>query len=71
MTQKPVVYTLTTCPTCVKLKRAWKAQGREFEERAVDGNQKWLTEALQYADTVPIILYPQGRVEVGFEGEIG
>ena len=27
--------------------------------------------ALDYADTVPIIIYPDGRVEVGFEGMTG
>jgi len=26
---------------------------------------------LDYADTVPIIIYPDGRLEVGFEGMTG
>ena len=30
-----------------------------------------LDEALLYGDTVPIIVYPDGRVEIGFEGHHG
>jgi hypothetical protein len=42
-----------------------------FIERQVDDNQNWLDEALKYADTVPIIIHPDGKVEIGFEGEVG
>ncbi|GBD11126.1 hypothetical protein HRbin23_00777 [bacterium HR23] len=68
---KPIVYTLPDCPTCLKLKLAWRRRGQPFEERMVSQRQDWLNEALALADTVPIIVWPDGRVEVGFEGEEG
>ena len=68
---KPVIYTLSTCPACLKLKRDWAAQGKGFEERSVDSNQTWLDESQKYGDTVPIVVYPDGRVEVGYAGMIG
>ena len=67
----PVVYTLGACPTCSALKRAWNQEGIAFEERRVDTSQQWLDEASGYSDAVPIVLYPDGRVEVGFRGEVG
>ena len=68
---KPLVYTLTTCPACMKLKADWSKQGIVFEERAVDQDQIWLDEALKYGDMVPIIVYPDRRVEVGYANMIG
>ncbi|MCH8109155.1 MAG: hypothetical protein IIB15_03415 [Chloroflexi bacterium] len=67
----PKVYTLTVCPACDKLRSAWGEQGIEYQEFRVDQSQETLDEALMYGDTVPIIVYPDGRVEVGFEGEVG
>jgi len=67
----PIVYTLTACPTCDKLRAAWHRQRIQYEERQVDQSQETLDEALNYADTVPIIVYPDGRVVIGFNGETG
>ncbi len=67
----PIVYTLTVCPACDKLREAWGSRGVAYEERRVDQSQNTLDEALLYGDSVPIIVYPDGRVEVGFEGERG
>ena len=71
MADMPVVYTLTACPACDKLRRSWGHQGIAYEERRVDQSQETLDEALLYGDTVPIIVYPDGRVEIGFEGSHG
>lgn len=71
MADIPVVYTLTVCPACDALRASWKTQGIEYEERRVDQSQETLDAALWYADTVPIIIYPDGKVEVGFEGMTG
>ena len=68
---KPIVYTVTDCPVCLKLKRDWSSRGIEFEERQVDKNQALLDEALKYGDMVPIIVYGEGRVEVGYANMIG
>jgi glutaredoxin len=67
----PKVYTLTVCPACDKLRSAWSEQAIEYQEFRVDQSQETLDEALMYGDTVPIIVYPDGRVEIGFEGEVG
>ncbi|MBL16186.1 MAG: hypothetical protein CL767_03210 [Chloroflexi bacterium] len=71
MADIPVVYTLTVCPACDALRAAWKRQGIDYQEIRVDQSQDDLDTALDYADTVPIIIYPDGRVEVGFKGMIG
>ena len=68
---KPIVYTVSTCPACLKLKSDWSSQGIAFEERPVDENQKSLDEAVKYGDMVPIIVYGDGKVEVGYKGMIG
>ena len=67
----PIVYTLSTCPTCDDLRTDWQRKSIPFEERRVDKSQAWLDEALRYADTVPIVVHPDGKIEVGFEGEAG
>lgn len=67
---KPIVYTLSTCPACLRLKEDWKSQGKEMEERQVDENQQWLDEAVKYGDQVPVVVHEDGRVEVGYAGII-
>ncbi|MBI4188251.1 MAG: glutaredoxin family protein [Chloroflexi bacterium] len=68
---KPIVYTVSTCPACLKLRKDWTSQGKEFEERRVDDNQAFLDEAVKYGDTVPIVVYEDGRIEVGYANMIG
>ena len=53
------------------MRSSWGRQGIAYEERKVDQSQDVLDEALDYADTVPIIVYPDGRGEIGFEGHTG
>ncbi|MSQ07729.1 MAG: hypothetical protein EXR57_05195 [Dehalococcoidia bacterium] len=66
-----VIYTLPSCPACLKLKEDWTQEGIKFEERQVSGNQDVLDEALKLGDMVPIIVHPDGRVEVGYKNMIG
>ncbi|MDP3880552.1 MAG: glutaredoxin domain-containing protein [Dehalococcoidales bacterium] len=68
---RPIIYTLRTCPACIEIKKDWAVRGKEFEERQVDDNQTWLDEAREYGDTVPIVVYGDGRVEVGYADMIG
>lgn len=65
------MYTLRNCPTCDKAREALTERGVAFEERPVDDNEDWWEEALNYAFTVPVILWDNGDVEVGWEGEHG
>ena len=69
--QIPVVYTIRGCDACVKLLRKWEAEGRVWDERRVELSQTALDEARQYGDMVPIVVWPDGRVEQGFEGSLG
>ena len=34
----------------------------------MDESQEWLDELLQFSDVAPTVVYPDGRVEIGFEG---
>ena len=67
---KAILYTLRGCPTCEKAKRGLSQRGVQFEERMVDDNPAWWKEAVALAATVPIII-SEGRVEVGWQGEVG
>ena len=69
--QKPVVYTIRGCSACVKLLDHWNAAAIEFEERRVELSQATLDEARTYGVMVPIVVWPDGRVEEGFEGNLG
>ena len=71
MADLPIVYTLTVCPACDKLRNTWGREGIQYEERRVDQSQDTLDEALLYGDSVPIIRHPDGRIEIGFEGSVG
>jgi len=69
--QTPIVYTIRGCDACVKLLKKWDAEGRPYDERRVELSQTTLDEARKYGDMVPIVVYPDGRVEQGFEGTLG
>ena len=71
MSETPTVYTPTVCPACDRLRNAWDQRGVAYQEKRVDQSQEALDEALLYGDTVPIIVYPDCSVEIGFEGETG
>jgi len=69
--QTPVVYTIRGCDACVKLLKKWEADGVQYEERRVELSQATLDEARKHGDMVPIVVWPDGRVEQGFEGSLG
>ena len=71
MADVPIVYTLTVCPACDALRAEWGKLGIEYDERRVDQSQDTLEEALDFGESVPIIVYPDGRVVEGFDVEIG
>jgi hypothetical protein len=51
--------------------KALGERGLEIEERRVDVNADWWDEALNYSMTVPVILWENGDVEIGWDGEHG
>jgi len=67
----PIVYTIRGCDACVKLLEKWNKEGIEYEERRAELSQATLDEARRYGDTVPIVVWPDGRIDQGFEGHIG
>ena len=69
--RNPVVYTIRGCDACVKLLKKWDADGVQYEERRVELSQSTLDEARRYGNMVPIVVWPDGRVEQGFEAHLG
>jgi glutaredoxin len=66
-----IMYTLSHCATCDKARVTLSERGVEFEERRVDESEEWWEEALKYGFTVPVIIWGEGDVEIGWEGEHG
>lgn len=73
MADKVIMYSLATCPVCVKARRLLKQRNIAFEDRVVDDRPDWVKDVWQISKqgTAPIILWPDGRVEVGIDGEHG
>jgi glutaredoxin len=67
----PKVYTIRGCAACVKLLQKLDADGVAYEERRVELNQNTLNEARKLGQLVPIIVWPDGKVEQGFGDTIG
>ena len=67
----PIVYTIKGCDACVKLLTKWDSEGIEYEERRADLSQEMMDGARKHGDVVPIVVYPNGSTEEGFEGGIG
>jgi hypothetical protein len=67
----PIVYTIRGCNSCVQLLKKWDAEGAVYDERRVELSQATLDEAHRYGKLVPIVVWPDGRVEQGFGDSIG
>ncbi|HLI84303.1 MAG TPA: thioredoxin family protein [Bryobacteraceae bacterium] len=67
----PTVYTIRGCSACVKLLEKWEAEGVAYNERRVETSQDILDEARGYGSLVPIVVWPDGRVEQGFGESLG
>ncbi len=68
---RPVVYTLSHCPVCLALKKDLENQGIIFEERIIDQDPTVKEEALKYGETVPVVVYENGEIQVGYNKKIG
>jgi glutaredoxin len=67
----PVVYTIRGCDACVKLLKKWDAEGVAYDERRVELSQETMDEARKYGTLVPIVVWPDGRVQQGFGESFG
>jgi glutaredoxin len=65
------VYTIRGCDSCVKLLKEWDAENVVYDERRVELSQATLDEARQFGKLVPIVVWPDGRVEQGFGDSFG
>lgn len=71
MAERIILYSVDGCATSEKARHDLVEQGFEVDERKVNSSQQWLDEALQHSAVVPVIIWPDGRVEVGWKGEMG
>jgi len=73
MADKVIMYTLATCPVCIKARRVLEQRGVDFEDRVIDDRPDWMMDVVRLSNqsTAPIIVWPDGRVEVGIDGERG
>lgn len=67
----PVVYTIRGCDSCIKLLKKWDEEKVVYDERRVELSQATLDEARQYGKLVPIVVWPDGRIEQGFGDSFG
>ncbi len=67
----PIVYTIRGCDSCVKLLKKWDAENIAYDERRVELSQDTLDEARRFGKLVPIVVWPDGRVEQGFGDSFG
>lgn len=67
----PTIYTIRGCDACVKLLKKWDAEGVAYDERRVETSQATLDQARTYGSLVPIVVWPDGRVEQGFGDSLG
>ena len=66
MASLPIVYSIRGCPACARLLEQWDAEGIAYDERRADLSQEAMDEARKLGDAVPIIVYPNGRIERRF-----
>jgi glutaredoxin len=61
---KAILYTTPNCSGCERTRARLVADGVDFEERSVMARQEWFDEVLKYSISVPVIIWPDKRVEV-------
>ena len=71
MADKLIVYTTPNCSACDFAVEDLTKDGVDFEERNVMKDKKYYDEALKYAITVPILVYPDGKIAYGWKGKRG
>ena len=73
MAEKVIMYTLASCPTCVRARKVLTQRGVDFEDRVVDDRPDWAMDVVRLSNqrSVPVIVWQDGRIEVGIDGEHG
>lgn len=52
--KKPIIYTITNCPWCTKVKRFLKSKKVEYEERNIEINEDYRKECEQLSGDVSV-----------------
>ena len=67
------VYSLEYCPVCIKLRKVFAERGIDYEDILVDDDEDLANEVVLISGqtTAPVIIWQDGRVEVGLDGEEG
>ncbi len=67
------VYSLQYCPVCVKMRKDWADRGVDYDEIIVDENDDLINEVVSISGqvTAPVVVWEDGRIEVGWNGQRG
>lgn len=67
------VYSLQYCPVCVKMREDWAASGVDYDEIIVDDDEDLANEMVAISGQIyaPVVVWEDGRVEIGFKGQRG
>jgi hypothetical protein len=68
---KLIIYTLPECEVSDRALAELRTEGTDFEERNVMRNKEWFSEALAISIFVPILIWPDRGVEIGWKGAVG
>lgn len=68
---KLILYTTPNCSACDQALADLTADGVDFEERNVMKSKEWYNEVLKYSISVPVLIYPDGKVGHGWKGNMG
>jgi glutaredoxin len=68
---KLILYTTPNCSACDNAIADLTADGVDFEERNVMKSKEWYNEVLKHSISVPVLIYPDGKVGHGWKGNMG
>ena len=69
--EKVILYTAPHCGNSDRARGGLKAEDLAFEERNVMTNKEWFDDVVKYTIFVPLLVYPGGRIEIGWKGRVG
>jgi hypothetical protein len=68
---KVILYTAPNCGTSDRARADLVSEGVDFEERNVMTQKQWFNDVLKYTIFVPLVIWTDGRVEIGWKGRVG
>ena len=68
---KLILYTAPNCGTSDRAREDLIAEGVDFEERDVMKDKQWFDDVLKHTIFVPLVVHPDGKIEIGWKGRVG